>query len=279
MEVCTSAFSVPRQVRNQSSRGDSYSLYLPLLHIDNLSGGSLPLDEVLHAQRLPVEHGVGAEVHPFAQNEQAGIARQHQVELDMAVAVEEIVDIGVLSQVLLGVEDERLVLFALVAWRTLALVLETAVLGPFEAEVDTPAGMDAGKHALQQGVVKHAAQEAELAVGVPQTVAMGKIEYLAAYIDRERFVVHDHAALLGQIVLAPDVVVADEEVYLHTAVGELAHLAEEAGVALGHHVAVFKPEIKHVAQHIHRRGLVLDGVKEVDQTALACTHRGECAAA
>ena len=239
----------------------------------------LSLDEVLHPQLLAVEHGVGAEAGPLAQDEQACVAREHQVELYVAVAVDEEVDVGVLLQVLLGVGDEGLVLLAHVAGRSLALVLEAAMLGPFEAEVYTPAGVYAGKEPLQDGVVEHGPQGAELPVGVAQSVAVGEVEELASELHGHGAVVHDGAALLGEVVLAPDVVVADEEVHLHAAVGELAHLAEEAGVALGHHVAVLEPEVEDVAQHIHGRGLLLYLVEEVDQPPLAGTHRGECAAA
>ena len=195
------------------------------------------------------------------------------------MSVDEVVDVMVCLQILLGVEDEGLVLFAHVARGTLLLVLEAAMLGPFEAEVYAPTGVYACKHPLQYGVVEHAAQEAELTVGISQAIAMGKVEHLTSYLNRKGFVVHDYAALLDQIVLAPDVVVADEEVHLHSSVGELAHLTEKSCVALGHHVAVLKPEVKHVPQHVYCRGLVLYGVKEVYQPPLAGTHRGECAAA
>ena len=86
-------------------------------------------------------------------------------------------------------------------------------------------------------------------------------------------------SLLGEVSLAPYVVVADEEVHLHAIVGQLRYLAQEAGVALGYDVVVLEPKVEDVAQHVHCRGFVLDAVEELDQSSLSRTHRGECSAA
>ena len=77
-----------------------------------------------------------------------------------------------------------------------------------------------------------------------------------------------HAAFLFEIVVLPEVVVADEIVNLHAEVGEFADFAEQSREALGHGVAVLVPEVEHVAEEVDGRGLVLDGVEEVHQSPL-----------
>lgn len=236
-------------------------------------------DEVLHAQRVAIKYSIGAELNPVAQNEQSGLARKHEVEFDMTMPIDEVIDVGVRLEIFLGVDDERLLVFTLISRCPLLLVFQPAMLGPFKAELQAPAGGYTGKQPLQHGIVKHAAQESELAVGVTQPIAMSQIEEFALDIYSHRFIMHDDTTLLGEILLAPEVVVTDEKVHLYTMVGEFAHLAQEAGKPLRHHVAVFEPEVEYVAQHIHGRSLVLYRIEEIDQTAFTHTHRGECAAA
>ena len=78
---------------------------------------------------------------------------------------------------------------------------------------------------LAQMVVKHLAQQLELGVGVAEAVAVCEEEHLVAYLCGERTGVYRHAALLLKVAVCPDVVVAGEEVYLHSHVGELGYLA------------------------------------------------------
>ncbi len=79
------------------------------------------------------------------------------------------------------------------------------------------------------------------------------------------------ATLLSQIAIGPDVVVAREIVYLDPHVGEFGELAKEAGVAAGHYIFILIPEVEHVAQQVDGGSLLLDAVKESDQTALLHT--------
>ena len=77
----------------------------------------------------------------------------------------------------------------------------------------------------------------------------------------------DDATLLGQIVAAPDVVVAREEVHFHAQVGQFGQFAQEARISLGYDGLEFVPEVEHVAQQIDGSCLVLDAVQKVDQAA------------
>ena len=61
--------------------------------------------------------------------------------------------------------------------------------------------------------------------------------------------------------------VAGEEMNLYTHVGYFGQFAQESGVSFGHHILVFVPEIKHVAQQIDSISLVLDAVQKSHQAS------------
>ena len=128
--------------------------------------------------------------------------------------------------------------------------------------------MDGGEEALADAVVEHGAYDLELRVGVAQPVAVGQIEDAAVELRGQRLAVDDDAALALQVVEGPDVVVAREVVHLDAHVCQLGDLAEEARVALRHHVFIFEPEVEHVAQQIDGSRLRLDGVEEAYESPL-----------
>ena len=78
----------------------------------------------------------------------------------------------------------------------------------------------------------------------------------------------NESALVLQVSVCPDVVVAGEEMHLHTHVGQFGQLAEEARVALRHHVAPLAPEVEHVAEEVDGARLCLYAVKETNQPSL-----------
>ena len=78
-----------------------------------------------------------------------------------------------------------------------------------------------------------------------------------------------HSTFRLQIVLTPHVVIACKEMHFHAHVRQFAHLAQKSGVAFRHHFLVLKPEVEDVAKQKDGFGLVLDGVEEIDKTALA----------
>ena len=112
---------------------------------------------------------------------------------------------------------------------------------------------------------------------VAQAVAVGQIEYLSVYFGGYRLGVEGDAALLLEVIVGPDVVVAGEEVHLDAHVRQLGKLAEEARVALWHNVFVLVPEVEHVAEQVHGGGFRLYVVEETHQAAFlrACVVDGQ----
>ncbi len=106
-----------------------------------------------------------------------------------------------------------------------------------------------------------------VAITKVQAVAMRQIEHLAVEFDRCRFVVYNHPALSAQVVQCPHVVVSGKEMHFHSVVGEFRQFSEETGKAARHYRLIFKPEVEHIAKHIHSLSFVLYLVKEIHQPA------------
>ena len=81
-----------------------------------------------------------------------------------------------------------------------------------------------------------------------QAVAVTDEAVLAIEFKDLGFSMDDSAKFFGEVVEHPHVVVAEEEVYLDAAVGQLGELAEEARVTTRHQMAVGEPEIEDVTQ-------------------------------
>ena len=112
--------------------------------------------------------------------------------------------------------------------------------------------------------MEHGSQQFELFIRIAQSVAMGKIELFSVDFRSKGFAVNGYSAFLGQVIPAPDVVVAGKEVHFHAHVRQFGQFAEKAGVAFGHDGAELVPEVEHVSQQIYGGCLVLDTVEKVD---------------
>ena len=216
---------------------------------------------------LTVVDGVCELADPVAENHHSGALGELEVELDVTVAVEEKVDVGVAADVVLGVEHEVLAVLAHVCGLFRAGVLQATVARPCQTELHGPTRMDGREETLADAVVEDGTYEAEFTVGIAQSVAVGEEERASVDFGGQRLPVDDDTTLLLEIAVCPDVVVAGKEMDFDTHVCQFGQFAEETGVATGHDITVFVPEVKHVAKEIDGGGLVLDAVEETDQTA------------
>ena len=215
-----------------------------------------------------VEHRIRELRNPIAEYHHARLAREDEVEFDVAVAIYEIVYVGMGLHVLLGVQHEVLALLAHVGRFHSVDTLEARVLSPSESEPHAPARMERTEQYLTEAVVEHTLYELELAVGVAQSVAVRQIEHLVVYLHRLRTCMNYHSALVVQIAIRPDGVVAREVVHLNAHIGKLRQFAEEARVALGHRITPLIPKVEHVAQQIYGTCLGLYRVKKTHKPAL-----------
>ena len=123
--------------------------------------------------------------------------------------------------------------------------------------------------------MEYALDELEALVGVSQPISVSQEEYLSIKFNGLWLLVQDNAALFLQIPVCPDVVVAREVVHFHAHICQLRYFSEETGEALGNHIAVFVPEVEHIAQQVDGSGLGLDAVKEPYQPSLLHSLMGD----
>ena len=91
---------------------------------------------------------------------------------------------------------------------------------------------------------------------------MGKKELLAIQFKKTRLAMNNHSTLLLEIIETPHIMITCKEMHLHPSVGKFGHLAKETGIAFGHCIAEFIPEVKHIAEHIHGSSFILYFIKE-----------------
>ena len=94
---------------------------------------------------LAVIDRIGKLRNPVAEYHQPTVARQLDVQFNMAMTEDEIVDIGMLLDILLGEEHQVLLVLTQIHGIVLLLMFDIAVLGPQLAEADAPAGMQSGE--------------------------------------------------------------------------------------------------------------------------------------
>ena len=127
--------------------------------------------------------------------------------------------------IFLSIEHEMLAILAHIRRFLVVVALHATVLGPCEPEPHAPSGMDGGEEELAHLTMEEGTKKLEFLVGITQSVAMGKQEYLAIDLGGERLLVQDNATLLLQVVEGPDVVIACEVVYLNAHIRQFGQFA------------------------------------------------------
>ena len=84
-------------------------------------------------------------MHPVSGNQEAGRARKHQVEHDVAVAEDKEIDVGMRPEIFLCKKDHVFVFLSLVFGRFACLMLLQSAFAaaerPAEGEAECPSGM------------------------------------------------------------------------------------------------------------------------------------------
>ena len=124
-----------------------------------------------------------------------GLAK-HQVEFDMAVAIDEEVDVGMRLKVLLRVEYQMFAVLTHVGWFLAVGTLQARMFCPALSELHAPPRVYEVEQSLTGAVVEHPPQELELPVGIAESVAVCEVEHVAIDIGREWLPVEDDAAFL-----------------------------------------------------------------------------------
>ena len=163
------------------------------------------------------------------------------------MAIDEIVDIRVILDVLLRKEHEVFAVLTHIGRLLVVRAFQAAVLGPVQAEPHAPARMKGREGPLTGAVVEDALDELKTLVGIAQSVAMCQEKDLAIEFSSLRLLVENDTTLLFQIAIGPDIVVACEIMHLNPHVGEFGEFTQEASKTFGHYIFIFVPEVEHVA--------------------------------
>ena len=77
------------------------------------------------------------------------------------------------------------------------------------------------------------------------------------------------AELFGEVVVHPHVVVADKVVDFDAQIGQFAEFAQQAAIAFGNGLPIFKPEVKNIAQQVEFGDIGFDLVQPMDKMPFA----------
>ena len=187
----------------------------------------------------------------------------------MAMAEDKEVDVGMVFQIFFCKAYEHLVVLALEGRFCAILALQATASRPLQSEAYTDVRVQPPEEPLAEAAVEDGSEDFEAPRIVGQPIAMGQIEDAAIDFARRRgLTVNRHSAFLFEIPRHPKVVIPREIVNLHAHIGEFRDFSEEPREATRHHLAIFKPEVEHIAQEIHCTSLMLDAVKKVHKTPL-----------
>ena len=99
------------------------------------------LDVLRHEEVVAVPDDVGELGNPIAKDKHSGLFGELEVDLNMTMAKDEIVDVGVILDVFLGEKHEMFAILAHIGWLLIVDTLHPAVLSPVQAEPHAPTGM------------------------------------------------------------------------------------------------------------------------------------------
>ena len=102
---------------------------------------ALTLNILRHQQMVAVVDDIGELANPVAKDNHPGLFRQLEVYLDMPMAIDKVVDIGVILDVLLCEKHQMFALVTHVGWLLAVGALQPRVLGPVQSEPHAPAGV------------------------------------------------------------------------------------------------------------------------------------------
>ena len=229
-----------------------------------------------------VHSGIGPLLPAVAENDDAGVACNHEVEFDMPMSEDVIIVVVAELLLLLGEEDKFLGVLAFVGARVRHF-FHTAAACPFVAKAVAEGRGNEAEERLRDWVMEEGAQAYEVAylladgrgerlqvAGGYDAIAVCEVERFAMDNGGEGRAVDDDSRLACQPPESPYIVVADEIVHLYAAVCQALEGSEERTVCLFARVApeILVPEVEHVAQQVDARGVLSHSAQQCHQAGL-----------
>ena len=110
---------------------------------------------IVHRKGFAVKYCVSVLAYPISQNNKAAGVGKHQVQLYVPVTEYEIVYIRVSLEILLGIDNLKLLILAQVFVSSVQAMVLHAFLGPALSQPHTPAGGQQGKEELAETVPEY----------------------------------------------------------------------------------------------------------------------------
>ena len=134
-----------------------------------------------------------------------------------------------------------------------------------------PARMNGGKHFLTYFTSEESSKHPEGRFQASYTVTVRHQELMTVQILDRITVNNLDAEFRRQVIINPDVMVADKPDYPYATVGKFRELTEETHETARYDVSVFIPVIKYITQQKDCVGFLLDGIEKVDNTFFSLT--------
>jgi len=83
----------------------------------------------------------------------------------------------------------------------------------------------------------------------PQSVTVSETETFSGYFNDIRLGQPDHSEFL-EIAVCPDVVIALEEIYLHSPVHKILESGKDPDISFRHHISIFIPEVPYITEKV-----------------------------
>jgi len=176
-----------------------------------------------------------------------------------------------------GEIDKFLIAFSFVDFGT-AKLLASGRSRPMITEPVAEARRDETVEELRNGIVEETAEMEEHTVGRAEAVAMRKIAGLAIKHHLFGLAVDDDARFTSEPAVGPDIVITDEEMdgTMRRSLAKRSYNGLELSEMTSVRPIVFHPEIKHIAQEIDSRSILLHLLEKRDEALLVrlgiCDH-------
>ena len=145
---------------------------------------------------------------------------------------------------------------------------KTVVLRPSVSKSECNPGMKKTEKELCHTAVEDPTKEAVAGRNRTKSVTMTETETLSSYLNQGRLDKFPHAKFL-EITVCPNVMVALEEIHLHSPVHQIDKGREHTDIAFRHDMFVFIPEIPDVSEKIDSLRILRKGPEEINETAFA----------
>ncbi len=144
---------------------------------------------------------------------------------------------------------------------------ETAVTRPGISQTVGQPRMDGAEHYLKRTTVENAPYDTVTERYRSETVTMPEAESHSRNFHYGRLYKPLHSEIF-EITVCPDVMIAREEIHVHSPVDEFLYGSQDADIPFRHDITVFVPEVPDVAEKVQGLRISREAVEKIGKTTL-----------